>query len=278
MRQCPSLFLSALIIGALVPGAIGQETTSRSETTSQTAPDEMTTTGTVVSSARNTLIVRTDSRVYYVFTFDRGTVKPEAIPINSTVRVTSTPGGEPGVRLASNVVVTNRVSASAPKESQDPVPAEVRRIEDQIERQARKYNAGLYGGVSLDPEILNVGVFARLGPFFRSDISFRPSLEFGFGEVTKLFALNMEGIYRLPFTPRSGRWNAYVGAGPSLVLSHQNFERAAAGDRGIDFGDFDAQGGLNILTGIEYRGGLFFEAKTTVYATPHLRLIVGHRF
>lgn len=244
---------------------------------------ETTMTGTVVSSTRNSLIVRTNDRVYQVFVFDRDTIKPVSIPVSSVVTVISNPSSEPGVRVASSVVITGPSVPPAPGAPQstatdDVIPLSVRRTENAIERQAKRFRAGVRAGVGLDPEVLLVGVHANLGTFFHRDFSFRPNVEFGFGEVTKLFAVNLEGIYRLPISQREGRWNAYVGGGPSLVFSHENFERATGVDEDIDFGDFEFDGGLNILTGIQYRSGLFFEVKTTVWASPHLRLIVGYTF
>ena len=123
-----------------------------------------------------------------------------------------------------------------------------------------------------------IGAHARLGPFFSRNLSFRPNVEFGFGEVTKLFAINLEGIYRLPLTEPRSRWSIYVGAGPNLTFMHRNFEEAAAGENGIDFGEFKFNAGLNILTGVEFRNGMFFEIKATAYTGPHLRLLVGYTF
>jgi hypothetical protein len=263
------MLLAALMCVALTPRLAPSQ-----EVESPQAEGQTTISGTVVSSSRNVLVVRTDRGVHNVFIYDRYSQKPaDNIPVGSTVRVISTPSDEPGVRLATHVTVSSAASEGQPKQPTEPVPASVRRLEDDIERQARRYGMGFRGGVGLDPEVLLVGVHARLGPFFNRNFSFRPNIEYGWGEVTKLVTINLEGIYRLPFTPRLGRWSAYAGAGPSLVFSHQNFE-----DNGVDFGDFDFDGGLNVLAGMEFRSGLFFEAKTTVYASPHLRLIVGYTF
>jgi hypothetical protein len=130
----------------------------------------------------------------------------------------------------------------------------------------------------MDPELILVGVHARFGPFFTRNLSFRPNVEYGWGEITKLFALNLEGAYRLPITARGGRWSAYAGGGPSLVFRHENFERFTGEDEEFDFGDFDFDTGLNIFMGMEFRNGMFFELKTTVYTSPHLRVIMGFNF
>jgi hypothetical protein len=273
------VILSAtLTLATLTPSALGQP----ADASAQQQDQSTTTTGTVTSSSPNTMVIRTEDGAYRLFVFDSHTVKPRTIAAGSTVRILSTPGDEPNVRLATDVIVTSTPAAGAAQakdaKTSETVPASVRKLERDIERQTKKYGAGFRTGVGLDPEVLLIGVHARLGPFFNRNFSFRPNVEFGWGEVTKLFAVNLEGVYRLPFTPRTGRWSAYFGGGPSLGFSHRNFEEAAAGDTGIDFGEFDFNTGLNVLAGVEFRSGVFVEMKTTVYASPHLRLIVGYTF
>ena len=152
-------------------------------------------------------------------------------------------------------------------------------MERDIERQVRRYQAGVRAGMALDPELILIGVQAQVGPFFNPNVYLRPNVEFAFGEVTALFALNLEAIYRLPVTSREGRWSSYVGVGPGFNFLHQNFERTDGGKR-IDFGDFHSAVGLNILGGLRYRSGMFIELKTSVYASPAptLRMIVGYNF
>jgi hypothetical protein len=115
-----------------------------------------------------------------------------------------------------------------------PPPKEVRDVEREIERQARRWQLGARIGAGLDPELFMLGVHAGIGPIFSRDFSFRPNAEFVFGELTDMVALNLEGAYRLPISFRHGRWSAYVGAGPGLNLIHQGIGR-----RDIDFGNFD---------------------------------------
>jgi hypothetical protein len=98
------------------------------------------------------------------------------------------------------------------------------------------------------------GVHARFGPIFHPDISFRPNAEIAFGEVTTQIGLNLEAVYRLPLNVRS------------------------IGNRNIDFGEFDWHTGFNVLTGLEYRNGMFIEFKATAYATPHFRMMIGYSF
>jgi hypothetical protein len=115
-----------------------------------------------------------------------------------------------------------------------------------------------------------------MGPIFNPNLSFRPNAEFAWGEVTDMISLNLEAVYRLPVTARHGRWSAYVGGGPSLNFIHQNFQ----GGRDIDFGNFDYETGLNILSGLQFRKGTFFEVKTSLYSRPApvMRLIFGYTF
>src|SRR6185503_5909698 len=204
------------------------------------------------------------------FVFDPYTVRPHALTVGSRVKVISTPGEEAGVRVAREII-TLEARPAAPQRvgaaSTQPIPSEVRRIETEIERQARRYQVGVRAGMALDPELVLIGVHARVGPFFNHDIYFRPNVEFAFGEVTALFALNPEAIYRLPVSSRQGRWSAYVGVGPGFTFLHQNFERTTGQSR-IDFGDFHSDVGLNILGGLRYRSGMFLELKTSVYSRP----------
>src|SRR4051794_3871472 len=186
---------------------------------SASAQDVSSMTGTVVSSSRNTLVVRTDAGQYQLFVFERGAAGPATLSAGNSVRVTSTPGDDPGVRIASDVTVVdggagqgsaNRGAASDASASSTAVPREVRTLERDIEREVRRFQAGVRAGVALDPELVLLGVQAQVGPFFSRDVFLRPNVEFAYGEVTALFGLNLEAIYRLPLSPRSGRWWAYV--------------------------------------------------------------------
>jgi hypothetical protein len=217
-----------------------------------------------------------------LFTFERGATKPATLPAGTRVRIVSSAGDEAGVRVASRVTVVEGTSPTPDTGSEQAVPPEIRRIERDIERQVRRFQVGVRGGVALDPELVLFGLQAQVGPFFHPDVFFRPNVEFGWGEVTSMFALNPDFIFRLPVTTRTGRFSTYVGVGPGINFLHQNFERAAGqgtGDR-IDFGDFKSDIGLNILGGLSYRSGMFVELRTTVYSdpSPTLRMVVGYTF
>ena len=264
--------LLILTTSASVPGRSQERSSSR---------DVMTSTGTVASSTQKTLVLRDDDGQYMLFVYERDATRPAKIAAGSQVRVTWTAGDEPGVRVARNVAVAAAAApgAAAPAATAEVVPPEVRRLERDIERQARRYQAGVRAGVALDPELVLVGVHAQVGPFFTPDLFLRPNVEFAFGEVTSMFGLNLEAIYRLPVSSRQGRWSTYFGLGPGFNFLHQNFERTEGGSR-IDFGDFHSDVGLNILGGLRYRTGMFVELKASVYSdpAPTLRMIVGYNF
>lgn len=259
---------------------MSQETAPSSQ---QQTENESTVEGIVVSSSRQTLVVKTEDNQYRLFVFDRNTLKPRVIPAGARVRVASTPGEEPDTRLASNVTVLEAATGAqgqtaAP--SPAPVPPQVRDVEREIRHETRRWGLGVRAGAALDPELIMFGVHSQMGPIFNRNVLFRPNVEFAWGEVTDLIALNLEAIYRLPITARGRNWSAYVGAGPGLTFLHQNFERQQGQGRNIDFGNFDFDTGFNILTGVRLRRGTFFEVKTSLYArpAPTLRLIFGKDF
>ena len=93
-----------------------------------------------------------------------------------------------------------------------------------------------------------------------------------------MFQINLDATYRLPLSHRSSPWAAYVGAGPNFSFVSQNYEKASQGDDGVDFSDFEFKAGLNIITGVEYRSGLFYELKVGVWTTPVARFMIGYHF
>jgi hypothetical protein len=243
------------------------------------AQNETEFTGTVVSSSRNTVTVREMNGRYQLFTFDRNIRKPATLPAGSRVRVISSASDDAGVRIAREITLLDGGATNAATPS-DNVPSEVRQVERDIEREARRYQIGVRAGVALDPELILIGVQSQIGPFFNPDVYFRPNVEFAWGEVTAMFALNPELIYRLPLSSRRGRWSSYVGGGPGFNFVHQDFQASSGSGSRVDFSDFHYSVGLNLLAGLRYRSGMFTEIKTSVYSkpAPTLRLILGYNF
>lgn len=174
-------------------------------------------------------------------------------------------------------------SLQASAAQQPNVPAEVRQAEDAVERVVRRYRIGVTGGVSLDPELISFGGHGAFGPFFNENIEFRPGIEFGIGEVTTMFGINLDVLYQFPGRTRTTRWSPYVGAGPNFALSHRGFstegEVEVDDDRNrFDFSDTDFKGGFNFIAGARSQGGVFFELKATAYGVSSIRLLAGYNF
>jgi hypothetical protein len=141
---------------------------------------------------------------------------------------------------------------------------------------------GVRGGLGLDPELPFLGLHAQLGPIVKG-LWFRPSYEFGFGEVTKINSFNFDFAYYPDLTlrgkgmDRSDAWNVYFGVGGAYHLSHRNFEEE---DVNIDFGDWESNGGLNIFMGLSKRSGLCVELRGSAYSetNPTIKFVAGYTF
>ena len=284
----PAGLIASLLVMFLLPFA-GQAQSNAAQD-----DDETTITGTVTSSSPTTLVMRTENGRYQLFVFNGRSNRPRSIAVRSRARVTSVSSGEPGVRVARNVVVLEAPAAATTQAGttgrsatggSDPIitgsdevlPTAIIDLERSIRREVRRFQVGARTGVALDPELVLAGVHAQFATGLNRNVIFRPNLEFAFGELTTLFAINLEALYRLPVSSRQARWGAYVGAGPGINFLKQSLTRA---DRNVDFDDLDTDVSLNLFGGVQNRNGMFVEMKTSVYAgpAPSLRLIVGYNF
>lgn len=165
---------------------------------------------------------------------------------------------------------------------QSNVPAGAQRAEAAVEQTARRFRFGVNGGVGLDPELIDMGAHVSFGPIFKPQISFRPGIELGLGEVTTLFGINLDVLYTLSGDGET-RWTPYFGAGPNFALSHRGFETDVEDnndeDRNrFDFSDTDFSGGFNFIAGARNDKGLFIEMKATAYGVSNIRLLAGFNF
>jgi hypothetical protein len=128
--------------------------------------------------------------------------------------------------------------------------------------------AGLRAGASLDPDQFYLGGHVEVGPLI-PHLWFRPNLEVGIGSNRALVAFNGELIYLFPL--ERNEWSVYVGAGPALNLIR--FDEDRFGNRGTE-----AEGGFNILLGLEHNGGLFTELKVGALRSPELKFGIGYTF
>lgn len=154
-----------------------------------------------------------------------------------------------------------------------PPPPQVRQTTRKIKRQVRRWHIGGRIGAGFSPEIFMFGLQSQIGPVFSPRLVFRPSAEFGFGELTDMFSLNLEGAYWLR-TQVHGHWTPYFGMGPSLNFIHQG---ASSGD--TSFSDFTYKTGFNVFLGAQ-KDKMFVEMKTSLWSDPApvLRLFVGYNF
>ena len=194
------------------------------------------------------------------------------------------------VFVVPHVVSAQQVSGSTEPASvaaqsaggQSNVPAAAQDAEDAVERAVRRFRIGIEGGVGLDPELIMFGAHGAFAPIFTRAFEFRPGVEFGVGELTTLFGINLDVLYMLPGATGRTRWSPYVGAGPNFSLSHRGFDSDQQDEvdtrNRFDFGDTDFEGGFNFIAGARSRGGTFFELKATAYGVANVRLLGGFNF
>jgi hypothetical protein len=164
---------------------------------------------------------------------------------------------------------------------QSNVPAEAQQAEEAVERAVSRFRIGVTGGVGFDPELIMFGAHGGFGPIFNRNVSVRPGIEFGVGELTTLFGINLDVVYTLPGAIRTTRWTPYFGAGPNFSLSHRGFETDDDEDDNgnrFDFSDTDFVGGFNFFAGAQAQNGMFIEMKSTAYGVSNIRLLIGYNF
>lgn len=127
-------------------------------------------------------------------------------------------------------------------------------------RPAHAQPVGVRVGVSIDPDQFYVGVHGEGGPLIER-LYFRPNVELGIGDDRTVVALNFEFAYKIELEKP---WSIYLGGGPAFnVISNRNTE---------------AEGGFNILLGVEHSRGLFAEFKVGALDSPDVKFGVGYTF
>ena len=125
---------------------------------------------------------------------------------------------------------------------------------------------GVRGGVSIDPDQVYFGGHYETDALV-DRLHFKPNLEVGIGDDVVATTINMEFVYKFP---SRSRWLLYAGGGPAINFYSYD-------DDGGD-GDTNTEGGLNLLFGLENRGGLFFEVKVGAIDSPDVKFGVGYTF
>jgi hypothetical protein len=239
--------------------------------------DERRTIGTVASVGRGSVVIRTDDGAFFIYAVDRDTAVANPLQPGMRVRVITMANDTETAPTALAVDVLPPVQGLAPNPEPDPVPQSVRRVENQIARQARRYRIGMSIGAAFDPELISINGFGTFGPFFNNNLNARPGLEWAFGEVTQALSIHLDALYTLPGIPRSVRWRPYLGVGPTFAIGHRSFE-GVSDDVEIDFGDWTWNNGLNFIAGAKSPGGMSVELKATAWGLANLRLLGGYEF
>jgi len=122
-------------------------------------------------------------------------------------------------------------------------------------------------GFSSDPDQMVLGgqlVIGEIAP----DITFDPSLEFGFGDDRTTIAVNFDGHYH--FRVGGSGWRPYMGVGVGII-----FEDRDGGDS-----DTNVAGGLILGTGVPTSAGnrFFSELKLGIGDAPSIKIMVGWNF
>ncbi len=119
---------------------------------------------------------------------------------------------------------------------------------------------GVRVGVSVDPDQFYVGVHGEGGPLIER-LWFRPNVELGVGDGHTVVAVNFEFAYKIEL---ERPWSVYLGGGPAFnVISNRTT---------------DAEGGFNIVLGLEHSRGLFVEFKVGALDSPDIKFGIGYTF
>jgi hypothetical protein len=124
---------------------------------------------------------------------------------------------------------------------------------------AHAQEVGARAGVSVDPDQFYFGGHFQTEPLV-DNLRFRPNVEIGLGDDVTLVGFNVEFAY---FFPTRNPWQLYAGGGPALNVINVN-------------DDTEAEGGLNVLVGVQHSKGLFFEFKVGAFDSPEFKFGVGY--
>ncbi|TMQ69335.1 MAG: hypothetical protein E6K80_12050 [Candidatus Eisenbacteria bacterium] len=126
-------------------------------------------------------------------------------------------------------------------------------------------------GFSSNPDQLVLGGQAIIGEL-APDLTFDPSLEFGFGDHSTVIAANFDLHYHFVLT--GSAWRPYAGAG--IGLNFIEVDEGFAADRS----DTEVGGNLILGAGVPTRSGnrFFSELKLGLGDVPELKLLVGWNF
>ena len=241
--------------------------------TAQTQGNGHVVEGTVASMTRHTMSVRSDDNQYHLFTYAPGFVPKSTVKPGARVRVDGSAPDDNGTQVAQSILVVAEAPATGAGAQAAAPPAQVNQTSKQIEAEARRWRVGGKIGTGLSPNLFMLGPQIQFGPFFTPHLLFRPNAEFGFGELTDMYAINAEALYRFN-TTFHGKWSPYLGMGPSF-----NFVSTSASSGSVSFSNFNYKTGFNIFVGAQ-KNKTFVEIKTALWSsgTPVFRMFIGYNF
>lgn len=181
------LLFAASASAAAAQGGSDSERQSSEPQSGEKVPTqpERRTVGTVAALGRGSIAIRTEQDRFIVYELTQRTVRTKVVEPGARVSIlTLSSDTAPAPRALAITVLPVAQGLAEPAESAEiepNVPQQVQQLTTQIERQARRFRAGLTGGVAIDPELISLDAFATFGPFFTRNLSFRPNLEFAFG-------------------------------------------------------------------------------------------------
>ena len=248
--------------------------------------------GTVNAVGRGSFVLRGDDGKFVVYSVDRNTIRGIPITNGTRVKVTTAANDDDPAPLALAVDAVASKEGLAPQAGDDNIPASVRQLSAQLEKQAKKYRGGAAFGAALDPELISLDAFATLTPGRSAKFAFRPGVEFAFGEVTTLFGLHLDVLFGFPGVRPTTRWAPYFGVGPSFSFSHRGVDEeefitgdlppgttpTPEEDDRFDFSQFDWDNGVNFIVGARTPRGTFLELKATAYGVASIRMLGGFEF
>ena len=159
----PSLFVCIVSLSLTVQAQQNLPDTP-STSSSQAKSGDAVVEGVVVSATRHTIVVRSDDNQYHLFTFNNDAVRNDAARPGARVRVSGSAPDEEGTQVADNVSVLQPASdaANSGQVSAAPPPAQVGKVTNSIENEARRWHVGGRIGVGFSPEIFLFGVQSEL--------------------------------------------------------------------------------------------------------------------
>lgn len=127
-------------------------------------------------------------------------------------------------------------------------------------------------GLSIDPDQLVLGGHVVVGDL-APDVTFNPSIEFGFGDDATVIALNIDGQYH--FRVRGSAWRPYAGFGLGI-----NFIEIDVPSPFNDVSDTEVGANLIVGAGVPTRSNnrFFSEIRFGLGDIPDLKIIAGWMF